>query len=169
MRRLITFVATGLLAFAAMGTASAEQNSVTPSTNEINATNGWAHFTVDSVGAGEATITFTQPNNWYACFEYRIDGAGPDYAIPNYNTDVTDGLWNYTCEKDSSTQMTLYAADKIEIRMVFGAETDERFDWTTVEVVSKDDCQAGAWETLGLKNQGQCVASVETNANASKG
>ncbi len=46
--------------------------------------------------------------------------------------------------------------------MVFGAESDERFDWTTVNVLplTREDCVDGGWESLGYKNQGQCVATA---------
>jgi hypothetical protein len=44
--------------------------------------------------------------------------------------------------------------------MVFGAETDERFDWTRFEVLpdaeTKDDCADGGWADFGFANRGQC-------------
>jgi len=57
-----------------------------------------------------------------ACFEYRLDLEAPT-GTPNYNPDITDGLWAF--------------------RMVFGAERDERFDWTRLNVLSlpnKKEC-----------------------------
>lgn len=31
---------------------------------------------------------------------------------------------------------------------------------------NKDQCKNGSWQTLGFKNQGQCVASVQSNENS---
>jgi hypothetical protein len=169
MRRLISVVAVTLLSFTVMGSAHAVQNEVTPSTNEINTANGWAHFTADS-SVGQAEVTFVQPRAFVACFEVRIDGA-PATSPDNWNPAVTDGLWDYYCVTDSTQVETFSATDKIEIRMVFGAERDERFDWTTVEVPTgptKDDCKNGGWEARGFENQGQCIATIEANVNAGK-
>ena len=172
MRRLLTVLAVTLLSIVGIGSASAVQNEVTPSTNEINTANGWAHFSAVAA-VGQAEVTFVQPRAHFACFEVRIDGAAP-IDPTNFNPDVTDGLWPYYCLNGTTTQTlteTFVAADKIEIRMVFGAEADERFDWTTVEVLTaptKNDCKDGAWEAQGFKNQGQCIATIEANANAGK-
>ena len=75
----------------------------------------------------------------------------------NYNTDITDGLYPYVCENNSSSSMTLSASGYVEVRMVFGAEGDERFDWTLFDVLTKADCKSGGWEALGFLNQGQCL------------
>ena len=169
MRRLLTVLAVTLLSIAAMGSASAVQNAVTPSTNEINTTNNWAHFSAVAA-VGQAEVTFVQPRAFVACFEVRIDGAAPT-SPTNYNPAVTDGLWPFYCVNGTTRTETFPATDKIEIRMVFGAEADERFDWTTVEVLTaptKNDCKDGAWEAQGFKNQGQCIATIEANANAGK-
>ena len=55
--------------------------------------------------------------------------------------------------------------------MVFGAETDERFDWTMFDVLpadpsSKDDCKKNGWKAYGFKNQGQCIRFVETGKDS---
>ena len=89
----------------------------------------------------------------------------------NYNPAVTDGLYPFICVNDSTDTMTLTADEYVEIRMVFGAESDERFDWTRVEVLQPtvDDCMDGGWMTFGdHKNQGQCIASVKADENAGK-
>ena len=110
-----------------------------PSTNEANEANGWAHFEVVSVGPGEATLNFISTRNFYSCFEVRTDGDTSQIISENggvnYNTNVLDGLYPYYCVKNSSTQVTIPANEYIEVRMVFGAEDDERFDWTEVEVL----------------------------------
>ncbi len=107
-----------------------------PSTNEANEANGWAYFDVVSVGPGEATLNFISTRNFYSCFEVRTDGdTSQKTSDTNYNTDITDGLYPYYCVKNSNTQVTIPANEYIEVRMVFGAEGDERFDWTEVEVL----------------------------------
>ena len=53
----------------------------------------------------------------------------------NYNPLVTDGLYPYTCVSNSSKPITISADEYVEVRMVFGAEGDERFDWTRFDVL----------------------------------
>ena len=80
------------------------------------------------------------------------------------NSEITDGLWNFTCQDASSAQRTFDAADHVDIRMGFGAERDERFDWTRFYVLSletRDQYRDGDCEALGFKNLGQCVRYVE--------
>ncbi|RLI43663.1 hypothetical protein DRO59_00230 [Candidatus Bathyarchaeota archaeon] len=119
-----------------------ETNEVTPSTNEQNIANNWAHVIVsyDGVNAGEVKLTFVQPRDFYACFEYRTDGDTSQMISPdNYNTEITDGLYPYVClyppETGHNVTMILSADEYVEVRMVFGGETDERFNWTRIDVL----------------------------------
>ena len=113
--------------------------AVMPSTNEANEANGWAYFDVVSVGPGEATINFVSTRTFWSCFEVRTDGDTSQVISENgganYNNDVLDGLYPYYCVNNNNEQVTIPANEYIEIRMVFGAEGDERFDWTEVEVL----------------------------------
>ena len=129
------------LAFASVfivGTASgAVVNGITPSTNDMNRANGWAHVDVLQVTQGQPrsiTFKFISTRNFYSCFEYRTNSGRSQVVTENggvnYNTQVTDGLYPYVCVKNSTQTMTIMTAQRVEIRMVFGAETDERFDWT---------------------------------------
>jgi hypothetical protein len=114
--------------------ANAAITPVTPSTNDGNRTNGWAHFNVVATNPGVVVIEFNNPRSFASCFEYRIDGVAPG-AASNYNPAVTDGMWPFVCKNNSTEQRTFIVTSSLEIRMVFGAETDERFDWTSVEVI----------------------------------
>lgn len=119
---------------------SAEINSVTPSTNDINRTNGWAHVDQVSKGIGTTTLRFIGARPFAGCFEYRTDGDTSQKLVGrvNYNPFVTDGMYPFTCVNDGtpSTIDRIIAANQyVEIRMVFGAETDERFDWTRFDVL----------------------------------
>lgn len=122
------------------GTALAGVNAVTPSTNDANRTNGWAYVDV-AVGLETATMTFHSTRSFYSCFEYRTDGDTSQRLAANggnnYNTLVTDGLYPSKCVKDSTTAVTVSAHAYVEVRMVFGAEGDERFDWTRFDVLPK--------------------------------
>lgn len=150
-------------------------SAVFPSTNEINYNLGWAHVLFADVAVEQVTLEFVSLRGFYSCFEYRIDDEAPTSSANggvNYNPDITDGLWNYTCQNNSSAQLTFNAAHHVDIRMGFGAETDERFDWTRFYVLSlenKDQCRDGDWEALGFKNQGQCVRYVETGKDSRTG
>jgi hypothetical protein len=110
-------------------------NSVTPSTNDINRTNSWAHVDQLSQGVGTTDLQFISTRPFLSCFEYRTDGDTSQVSgNPNYNTLITDGLYPFTCRNNNTSTKTITANEYVEVRMVFGAETDERFDWTRFEV-----------------------------------
>lgn len=132
-RTLLGCVASVLVLVA--GAAQAEVNAVTPSTNEINRSNGWAHFDVIDVGPGYAELEFVSTRSFASCFEYRTDGDTSQVIGANYNPAITDGLYPFYCVNNSTRTETISASEYIEIRMVFGAEGDERFDWTRVDVI----------------------------------
>ena len=102
------------------------------------------------------TLNFVSTRAFYSCFEYRTDGDTTQILTENggenYNTLVTDGLYPYICENNSSRTKTIYAYEYVEVRMVFGAETDERFDWTRFDVLpvpaDKEQCKDGGWMEL---------------------
>jgi len=132
-RTLLGCVASILVLLA--GAAQAEVNAVTPSTNDINRANGWAHFNVIDVGPGYAELEFVSTRGFASCFEVRTDGDTSQVIGDNYNPDITDGLYPFYCVNNSTRTETISALAYIEIRMVFGAERDERFDWTRVDVI----------------------------------
>ncbi len=65
----------------------------TPSTNEINETNGWSHFDVlDRVLV--VVVEFVNTAGLGFVLQYRSDGEGPDYSRDKYNTDIEAGSGN---------------------------------------------------------------------------
>lgn len=144
-----------------------EQNDVTPSTNAANEDNGWAHvLLVGDARVGELDLNFVAPRAFYSCFEYRVDESDPD-GSDNPNPAVTDGFWPYTCQNDSSETMTIEAESYVDVRMVFGGETDERFDWTRFYTApTKFSCMDDGWVEQGFRNQGQCVRYYETGKDS---
>ena len=130
---------------------SADVNAITPSTNDINSTNGWAHVDF-TANPGSATLTFVSTRSFYSCFEVRTDGDTSqvlsDNGGANYNTDITDGLYPYWCENNSTETVSIPANGYVEVRMVFGAEHDERFDWTRFDVLPK--CTATGFMRDGM-------------------
>jgi hypothetical protein len=131
-----------VLVFAMMAVpALADVNPVTPSTNDINRTNGWAHVDQTGVGIGFLDVSFISTRAFWSCFEYRSDGDTTQVIAENgglnYNTDILDGLYPYTCVNNNTAAQTLTADEYVEIRMVFGAERDERFDWTRFDVMAE--------------------------------
>jgi len=135
MKKIYLSMILGIMLLISVGFVMAEVNAVTPSTNDINRDNGWAH--VDATpGFGEITFDFISTRSFYSCFEYRTDGdTSQKIAEENYNTDITDGLYLYYCQINNNRIETISANEYIEVRMVFGAETDERFDWTRFDVL----------------------------------
>ncbi len=165
----------------AAGPVAAEVNAVTPSTNDANKAAGDAFF--EAVAATDAvTLTFTTGDPYLACFEYRADGAAATSATANPNPLVTDGLWDYSCVDAAgvaTATVTVPAEEYVEVRMVFGAESDERFDWTKVAVLAPvaevpvtptrpdtvAECKNGGWVALDYTNQGRCVSEVRKHLN----
>jgi hypothetical protein len=146
---------------------SASANEATPSTNEDNKNMGWAHVNELEVGIGTVFLEFVSTRNFASCFEYRSDGdTNEQVSDTNPNLDIDDGLYPFVCETNSSSEDVFYATEYVEVRMVFGAEHDERFDWTRFyvarEEAAKADCRDGQWETYGFRNQGQCIRYLET-------
>ena len=115
-----------------------------PSTNAINQTNGWSNFTAVP-GSGTVDLTFNaRPSgNVTACFEYRTDGDTGQMTSPtNYNPAITDGLYPFTCVNSTGSPYPTTGSMSlgptigyVEVRMVFGGENDERFDWTRVNAL----------------------------------
>jgi hypothetical protein len=155
---IVAFLALSLLAIPALASSHA------PSDNDTNRANGWAHVNVLDVGIGEITLEFVSTRAFASCFEYRTDGDTTQVIGDNFNPAVTDGLYPYECVNNSTEVVTLQADEYVEVRMVFGAESDERFEWTRFDVLpdaqTGEDCMDGGWEAYGFKNQGQCMRFV---------
>ncbi len=135
MKKTILVLASLVLVLGVVGVVNAEINAVTPSTNDINRTNGWAHVNQLSVGVGTTDLQFISTRTFWSCFEYRVDNEANTVPGPNPNPSVTDGRWTQVCVNNSSVTKTIPAVEFIDVRMVYGAETDERFDWTRFEVL----------------------------------
>ncbi|MBS1241213.1 MAG: hypothetical protein H6R40_640, partial [Gemmatimonadetes bacterium] len=115
------------------GDAQYGTDVVFPSTNAANNTNGWARVLFVDAAVGGVTLNFVSTRGFASCFEYRIDDEAPTSSSNggnNWNPAITDGMWLYTCQNNSSLQKTFTAQGHVDIRMSFGAETDERFNWT---------------------------------------
>jgi hypothetical protein len=158
-----------------LGDAQIGISTVFPSTNEVNYDLGWAHVLwveTPEVIPEQVTLNFVSLRGFASCFEYRIDDEAPTSTANggnNYNTLITDGMWSYYCQNNNSRQSTFTAGQYVDVRMGFGAEGDERFNWTRFYVLSlenKDQCKEGAWEAMGFTNQGQCVRFVETGKDS---
>lgn len=139
MKKIFSSLISILMLLGLTGISNAAVNSVTPSTNDINRTNGWAHVDQLSEGIGTTDLKFISTRAFYSCFEYRTDGdTNQKISNNNYNTLITDGLYPYYCQNNNNRTVTIPANEFVEVRMVFGAETDERFDWTRFDVLPAD-------------------------------
>ncbi len=103
------------------------------STRSVSA---YTHASVKLISAttDSVTVELSAPNNWLSCFEYRTDGDTSQKIGDNYNP-IYDDLYPFWCLKNQTVQKTIPADEYAEIRMVFGAEADERFDWTRFDVL----------------------------------
>lgn len=123
--------ATAIFAACLFFSASVQAVSVTPSTNDANRDKGWAHVDQVKKGIGTTDLKFINDRAFQSCFEYRTDGdVSQKKAAANYNTGITDGLYPFTCLNKTTATKTFTAKEYVEVRMVFGAESDERFTWT---------------------------------------
>jgi hypothetical protein len=160
------------MALVVVPAGSAAAADAFPSTNAINAANGFPHVTEVSKGIGTVTLQFVNPTNSLACFEYRIDGQTVDFGTHPVVTG--DTIHDTVCVDgrpspgvDSVTQ-TFTATSLVEVRLAIGGERDWDFDWTPFTVgqappagpTSKDDCKRGGWVVFGFRNQGQCIKFV---------
>lgn len=167
-------IASMLLALALSASGAVFAVSPTPSTNDANKTLGWAHVNQLDVGIGYVTLEFISTRAFYSCFEVRTDGDTSQVLAENgganYNTLILDGLYPYYCTNNSTVVKTIFADEYVDVRMVFGAESDERFDWTPFDVLpdakTKEDCKGQGWKAFGFKNQGQCVRFVENGKDS---
>jgi len=150
-----------------------EYDYALPSTNADNEarTPASAHavWASSDAGIGEAPFRFISERSFWSCFEYRIDDAPTTDTRHNFNEHIVDGLWPFVCVNNGEETLDLIAESHVDIRLSFGAERDERFDWTRFYVLtplSRDDCRDGAWQELGFRNQGQCIRFVETGKDS---
>lgn len=106
------------------------------STNDENRTNNWAHVNILNQETDSVEVEFVSTRNFWSCFEYRSDGDTSQKTDENnYNPIVDDGLYPYTCINNETKTMVMPANEYVEVRMVFGGESDERFDWTRFDVL----------------------------------
>ena len=95
---------------------------------------GRSFYTAATNGA-TTTLTFHGKRNFLSCFEYRVNGSLPTVAGANPNTNLPDGRWAFRCVAANATatsSVDITDADLIEVRLAFGAESNERFNWEIV-------------------------------------
>ena len=145
---IFALVAQPLYGAVSMQVASA--NTATPSTNAINQTNNWAHVSQIGETSNSVTIEFVAPRAFASCFEYRTDGdLGQQTSATNPNLEIGDGRYPSICLNNDTQIETIPAVNFVEVRMVFGAEKDERFDWTTFNVLDPDPTDSHAFNVSG--------------------
>lgn len=174
MKKFITsFSIVALLLILSVGVVSA----ASPSTNDTNRTNNWAHVDQLSQGVGTTDLKFISTGAFASCFEYRTDGDTSQILSANggnnYNTLITDGLYPYYCQNNNNSTHTINANGYVEVRMVFGAESDERFDWTRfnvlppVDVCSNIEGNQAEVPTDYYATEGDCYAKTPVCNNDS--
>lgn len=124
-----------VIAAFAMFAVPVRANSVTPSTNNQNRSNGWAYVNQLSMDLGSTELEFVSTRAFWSCFEYRVDNEPNTVVGDNPNILITDGRWTQVCVNNSSVVKTISANEFVDVRMVYGAEGDERFDWTRFDVI----------------------------------
>ena len=169
-RRTLTSALGAFLILGLMAAPVLASHFTFPSTNDENRDAGWAHVNQVSVAIGETELAFVSTRAFASCFEYRTDDDETQkISTSNFNSNAHD-LYPYRCVNNSTTTLTIEADAYVEVRMVFGAESDERFDWTRFEVLpdaqTLADCQDGGWEVFGFANQGQCAKFVNTGKDS---
>lgn len=154
MKKIILSLVSLVFLFGLAFGVNAAVNSVTPSTNDINRTKDWAHVNQLEKNVGSAKLEFVSTRDFYSCFEYRTDGDTSQASGDNYNIDITDGLYPFYCQFNNKRTEIISANEYVEVRMVFGAETDERFDWTRFDVLFNRTAE------ITSPNEGQVVSGI---------
>lgn len=120
----------------------ANASTVFPSTNAANQVAGSGYVVPTTVTTDDITFDFINTNSFASCFEYRTDGDTSQISSSNggvnYNPAVLDGLYPFYCLNNVTETHTIAADEYIEIRLAFGAETDERFDWTRFDLTKEE-------------------------------
>ena len=144
--------------------ANAIDSSVFPSTNSQNILNNWANVQQEGATTSSVTLKFTSARPFASCFEYRTDGnTGQVSGSPNYNTGIMDGLYPFYCQSNNSSTKTISANSYVEVRMSFGAEGGERFDWTRFSVLDTSATQfVNSPKYVRANNSGDLVAQIVT-------
>jgi hypothetical protein len=104
---------------------------VSPSSNANNEANGRPYYSLDTVGT-DTTVTYHARTTGAGvlCFETRVDGELNTVAGPNpLQPPIDDGRWVQNCVNSTDATRVVSDASLIEIRAVYGAESDERFNW----------------------------------------
>jgi hypothetical protein len=136
MKKTILGLLSLALLFGLGGITNAAVSAITPSTNDINKTKGWAHVNQLSQNIGETRLQFVSTRPFSSCFEYRTDGDTSQKKVENNpNTAITDGLYPWICVDNTTTTKVIKANEYVEVRMVFGTRKEERFGWTRFDVL----------------------------------
>ncbi len=168
---LMTVVMAVLVSLLTASTAVA-LGYVFPSTNDLNAAEGFPHVVELPSDPGEVSLRFVNETNSLAFFEVRIDGeelmdgtAHPvvisDFVYPGHCVDSRNVGPAPGCAV-GFVEVTFEAADHVDVRLALGGERDWDFDWTSFDAgsVDKQDCKKGGWRELGFANQGACIKFV---------
>ena len=126
-------------------------------------------------GPGEVTLTFINNTDFTYYFDHRADGESPAGTFSFSDDTIGQGpckgrkwgpYYNLTrVEANSTKQVTVEAAHKVEAQAVLGPEQNYYTCWKTFypeQPDSKNDCKRGGWKDYQFKNQGQCVSYVNT-------
>lgn len=130
-------------------------------------------------GPGEVTLTFINNTNFYYAFDYRVDGESPAGTFSFSDDTIGQGpcagrKWGpyynlMGVGANSTKQVTVEAAHKVEAQAVLGPEQNYYTCWKTFypeQPDSKNDCKLGGWEDYHFKNQGQCIRYVNTGKDS---
>jgi hypothetical protein len=112
-----------------------------PSTNRANfgkrtvTAPGWAHVELVEAGAGQVTLMFAGERDTQSCFEFRVDDEETPWpGFANYNPHVADGQWWFRCVRAETITEVIAADVHVDVRLAYGWEREERFDWTRFRV-----------------------------------
>ncbi len=121
---------------------------------ELNSSppNYWAAFIGFAFNSGEViSVNFTNP----------MDGATTGYLTIN---SITRDLTSIP----GTASWVVRNTDTYSVHREYDTGTSD-WAWSCgVAGTTRDQCKNGAWEGLGFKNQGQCVAAIRANAHSDR-
>lgn len=130
-------------------------------------------------GPGEVTLTLINNTDFDYVFDHRADEESPSGTFSFSDDTISQGpckgrkwgpYYNLTSVPANSTkQVTVEAANKVEAQAVLGPEQNYYTCWKTFypeQPETKGDCKSGGWEDYQFKNQGQCIRYVNTGKDS---
>lgn len=149
-----------------------------PASSAATQSGNYTDIQLVDAGPGEVTLEYINHTPYSYAFDHRADG---ESGFTTQYSDIT--IHEGPCEgrkigpsynvtnvgPNSTTQVTVEAAHKVEAQVVLGPEQSYFTCWKTFypeQPEMKGDCKGGGWDDYHFRNQGQCIRYVNTGKDS---